>query len=40
MIAPFGRDLIAPFGPNNIDHLIVSIVSDFFCVDLSTLVLV
>ena len=29
-IALFGRDMIAPFGSNNINHLIVSIVSDFF----------
>ena len=28
--APFGRDMIAPFGSNNINHLIVSIVSVFF----------
>ena len=30
-IALFGRDMIAPFGSNNINHLIVSIVSDFLC---------
>ena len=38
-IAHFGHKMIAPFGQNNIDHL-VQVSLEFFCVDLRPRVLV